>query len=991
MPTRRYLKAAAITAHVAAAALVATLLAVVGPFAPSPAATVYADGSTPQKAAASCWEIKRGFPTKPSGTYWLVTPAMPAPMRMYCDQKTDGGGWVMVARGRHQWTEAGDGTIGSQSWATALPVDGSRGTMLAKQLPGSTIDQLVNSARIDSLTDPIRIRRAANTSGTAWQETRVRLAARDRWSWAFSSRLAVRAYSVNGQTTTATQSWRDLSIGKADDARRTWNYRTATNGWTRGFNYGANGPRGTSSSTSYLYSSRADGRFATPFTQMYLRPRLVRSQLTYPRIPDGGTAPIRNRPVVDSRALPNRWGVTGLGAGGRIDTSTEVSAFLQIGSVMYVGGNFTHVRDNQTGTSYAQPYLAAFDATTGAWISSFRPRLNNQVKALADLNGRLAVGGQFTSANGETRRAVTVLTTGGSNDPGFFADLNMSVRGSKLWVRSLLVANNQLYVGGQFTGVRGGSTRSTFQVRNNIARLAADGTPTAWAPNLGTGAKRTATTRSPFSSVNSMTYRNGLLYAAGHFTQAYMRAEDGRPTITQSYAAAITTGTSATFQSFTPRFSTAYYPNQYQQTVLSAGPWIWLGGSQHSLARYRADNRAYAGASITLSGGDFQAITEGSGVVYGGCHCNDWNLQDTLKYDEPRGTGFTQVDRIGYVGAYDLQTGKYLPSFAPTITTRHGEGAWALATGSDGTLWAGGDFVKVVTTNNKTEWAGGFVRFPRTPSTAPAAPTNLQGSAPGSTASLSWTRSSTSDVTYEVLEGNRVVGFSSTSSLSVPVEGTSGRYFVRAVDAAGNRSASTPVRVVARGTAPSTQAPTTTPPTTPAPTTPAPTTPPPTTPPPTQTTTLLPTGTSWSISTDQTGTGWRTGGFAGTWTSGLAPIGWGTSAVRTTVPGTPVVAYLRREFTLAQPGGVVTITTRADDGAAIYVNGTEVGRRNLPSGTLTGTTRATASPSGTALDWTITVPSGVLKSGRNLVAVEVHRGPGSSPDAFFDLSVTQKK
>ena len=52
----------------------------------------------------------------------------------------------------------------------------------------------------------------------------------------------------------------------------------------------------------------------------------------------------------------------------------------------------------------------------------------------------------------------------------------------------------------------------------------------------------------------------------------------------------------------------------------------------------------------------------------------------------------------------------------------------------------------------------------------------------------------------------------------------------------------------------------------------------------------------------------------------------------------------RRAFTIPDPADVsqVRITTRADDGVVVYVNGVEVGRANLPAGTLTGTTYATA-------------------------------------------------
>src|SRR5680860_1673614 len=61
----------------------------------------------------------------------------------------------------------------------------------------------------------------------------------------------------------------------------------------------------------------------------------------------------------------------------RIDS--EVMAIEQIGNVVYVGGKFTNVRQWRTGPATSRPFLAAFDATTGAWLPDFAPNLDGPV------------------------------------------------------------------------------------------------------------------------------------------------------------------------------------------------------------------------------------------------------------------------------------------------------------------------------------------------------------------------------------------------------------------------------------------------------------------------------------------------------------------------------------------------------------------------------------------------------------------------------------
>ena len=84
--------------------------------------SAFYNGTTSDRAAASCWEAKQANPEAKSGAYWLYTPLMSQPAQFYCDQETDGGGWVKIGEGRDGWTENYEGQgDASQLYSDAAP------------------------------------------------------------------------------------------------------------------------------------------------------------------------------------------------------------------------------------------------------------------------------------------------------------------------------------------------------------------------------------------------------------------------------------------------------------------------------------------------------------------------------------------------------------------------------------------------------------------------------------------------------------------------------------------------------------------------------------------------------------------------------------------------------------------------------------------------------------------------------------------------------
>ncbi len=150
-----------LTALVVSATTVASLAGV--PSAAS-AAQVVPDGSSAASAAASCWEVKQVAPSSPDGLYWLLTPQLRTPTQFYCDMTTDGGGWVLVGRGRDGWTWDGDaqGTTAQ----VASPVTG-QAAFRPRRLSSATIDALLDGGAVDALPDGVRLRRAKDAQGSA--------------------------------------------------------------------------------------------------------------------------------------------------------------------------------------------------------------------------------------------------------------------------------------------------------------------------------------------------------------------------------------------------------------------------------------------------------------------------------------------------------------------------------------------------------------------------------------------------------------------------------------------------------------------------------------------------------------------------------------------------------------------------------------------------------------------------------------------------------
>lgn len=168
--------------------------------------------------------------------------------------------------------------------------------------------------------------------------------------------------------------------------------------------------------------------------------------------------------------------------------------------------------------------------------------------------------------------------------------------------------------------------------------------------------------------------------------------------------------------------------------------------------------------------------------------------------------------------------------------------------------------------------------------------------------------------------------------------------------------------------------------------------------------TLLPFGSSWLYRADGSdqGSAWRNVAFdAGGWSSGAGQLGYGdgdetTVVARTNANGATIITtYFRRDVDLADPADLsqLDLSVIRDDGVVVYLNGSEVLRHNItanPAFNTLATTAIAGADESTPVQASLavaTLPAGLLRPGRNVLAAEIHQSAASSSDISFDLEL----
>jgi hypothetical protein len=199
-------------------------------------------------------------------------------------------------------------------------------------------------------------------------------------------------------------------------------------------------------------------------------------------------------------------------------------ALSEDGETLYIGGKFTQVRPpaGTAGQALAVGRVAAIDVDTGVPIRTWNPNVTSNdgttpvVRSLAAKNGRVYIGGSFTTVGGQARRNLAAgRRRHGALDPNFSANVGTDTS----VVYALAADAYRLYVGGTFASVNETN-------RGNLA-----------AANPSTGVVDAAWRRRANNVVRELEFgpnNDGTIFAVGGFKN--VTGSDGQQAARQSVA-----------------------------------------------------------------------------------------------------------------------------------------------------------------------------------------------------------------------------------------------------------------------------------------------------------------------------------------------------------------------------------------------------------------------------------------------------------------------
>lgn len=358
------------------------------------------------------------------------------------------------------------------------------------------------------------------------------------------------------------------------------------------------------------------------------------------------------------------------------DGECTVCTAVAIGNIVYIGGHFTELTPpaGSTATPIQVSNLAAFDATSGQPITTWRPQADGRVFKLAAAPDGQAIyaGGQFASVNGVVRRHLTAL------DPATGAVIGSWQPITDGTVRALVVTSNRVYFGGSFNHVDGVARAKLAAVDTNTGAL-----DQTWAPAIGPAGVDSLGHLASQVQALLLSSNGQEIYAGGYWATIGGMA--------QPAAAAIRLdGTIDTH--FRPRYS--YLPTDavhsnsvfdFALSTVGGTPQLYVAGGGWANFLDRIDPASGQQVWRLITDGDVQTVTTTpSGEIYAGGHFR-------LAIDTS-GQRFARVHVMGVDPAGIVDPG-WQPSLGPAIAPSF-YGCWMIRW-INGALYAGGEFTNV--------------------------------------------------------------------------------------------------------------------------------------------------------------------------------------------------------------------------------------------------------------------------------------------------------
>ncbi|THU39350.1 T9SS type A sorting domain-containing protein [Niastella caeni] len=148
--------------------------------------------------------------------------------------------------------------------------------------------------------------------------------------------------------------------------------------------------------------------------------------------------------------------------------------------------------------------------------------------------------------------------------------------------------------------------------------------------------------------------------------------------------------------------------------------------------------------------------------------------------------------------------------------------------------------------------------------------------------------------------------------------------------------------------------------------------------------------------TDQ-GTAWRSLSYNdSSWKTGNGKFGYGLSGLTTIVSYGPnpsqkyITTYFRKKINITNPANFTSFAAGVlrDDGIVVYVNGVEVYRNKMPTGSINYLTFGKDAEDNGSVTQAFTINKTAFVSGNNVIAVEIHQKTVTNADLAFDMQLS---